>query len=418
MHRLTLTEFQTLAACKLTPEACDTLRVAVPSLRVEPTRGAPARYDLTPGSWVGAVSVGSLDVVIQPKIPIDRLLFLISYALDPHGWRDIPFDFEADASVVDAIVPAFVHHIRRAVRRGLLQQYRHDEDALPVLRGRLQLHVHVNRRFAIAPPVDVSFDEFTEDHLLHQLIKAALIRLERSAIRSEYARRLLHRTLPLFENVQVVPFDSRRLPSVAYTRLNAHYRAAVELARLIIKNSSFGHQHGAVSATAFIVDMNEVFETFVVSALRDALELPASTLVQGAAIEFDEDRQVTLRPDLTWWERGRPAFVGDVKYKALDARGYRHADLYQLLAYSVATDLPGGLLIYAKGEGTPGKYQVAHAGRTLEVRWLDVAGNPEDILMSVSEMAMVIRRLHAQGAQQHAGEARLRVLAGMRLRDQ
>lgn len=150
---------------------------------------------------------------------------------------------------------------------------------------------------------------------------------------------------------------------------------------------------GAVGATAFMVDMNEVFETFVVSALRDALELSASTLVQGAAIASDEDLQVTLRPDLTWWDRARPAFVGDVKYRALDARGYRHADLYQLLAYSVATDLPGGLLIYAKGEGMPGTYRVTHAGRTLEVHWLDVSGSPEDILMSFTEMAMVIRRL-------------------------
>jgi hypothetical protein len=79
MTRLTLTEFQTLRSCMLSAEECDGLRITVPSIRVEPTIGCPGLYDLTPGSWIGAVSIGSLALVIRPKIPIDLLLFLLSY---------------------------------------------------------------------------------------------------------------------------------------------------------------------------------------------------------------------------------------------------------------------------------------------------------------------------------------------------
>ena len=43
-----------------------------------------------------------------------------------------------------------------------------------------------------------------------------------------------------------------------------------------------------------------------------------------------------LRPDLSWWEAKKCVFVGDVKYKKLAPAGFKHGDLYQMLAYTVA----------------------------------------------------------------------------------
>ena len=71
-----------------------------------------------------------------------------------------------------------------------------------------------------------------------------------------------------------------------------------------------------------------------------------------------------LYPDLSWWERGRCVFVGDVKYERTGAGGGRSPDLYQLLAYATAAGLPGGLLIYAAGEATPVAHRVVHAARS------------------------------------------------------
>ena len=80
-----------------------------------------------------------------------------------------------------------------------------------------------------------------------------------------------------------------------------------------------------------------------------------------------------LRPDLTWRDGSRCTFVGDVKYKQTD-NGVPNADLYQLLAYTTALDLPGGLLIYAQGERKPSTHTVRHSGKRLEVAALDLSG--------------------------------------------
>ena len=107
-----------------------------------------------------------------------------------------------------------------------------------------------------------------------------------------------------------------------------------------------------------------------------------------------------MEPDLSWWTSRPgggtlPRFVGDAKYKKLDTPGFRHADIYQMLAYCTAADLPSGLLIYADGEGEPAKYRIDHAEKTIEVAALDLSGAPEAILGDVERLAERVR-VHAR----------------------
>ena len=80
-------------------------------------------------------------------------------------------------------------------------------------------------------------------------------------------------------------------------------------------------------------------------------------------------------------------FVSDAKYKKTDPQGFEHADIYQMLAYCTAADLPSGLLIYAAGEDKPGAYKIKHTGKTIEVASLDLRGTPEAILDEVRRLA-------------------------------
>jgi 5-methylcytosine-specific restriction enzyme subunit McrC len=373
----------------------DGLRELVPDLAIVPMVGTEHVYELTAGSRIGNVRVGDLSVRIRPKIPIDRVLFLLSYSLDPVRWMENPFNFQIDESLVEAVIPGFVSHLRRAFRPGLLQGYRTEEDAIATVRGRVRFDDQVKRRYGIAPPIEVRFDEFTEDITENRLLKAAIARLGMMRIRSATARRSLRQFDALLETVAEVEFG-RALPQVTYTRLNERYRPALELAALILRSTSFQTSHGRVRGIAFLVDMNRAFEDFVVIALREALGLTEREFPQGARrrrLSLDVMNQVLLEPDISWWEEDRCVFVGDIKYKRVNALGIKHPDLYQLLSYAVATDLPGGLLIYAAGEGEPVTHEVIHLGKALEVTTLTLAGDERAILSQVEAVADRIRHL-------------------------
>ena len=142
--------------------------------------------------------------------------------------------------------------------------------------------------------------------------------------------------------------------------------------------------------------MNRVFEDFVVVALRESLGLSERGFRRARGVTLSISPQggrVRLKPDISWWERGRCVFVGDVKYKRLKFAGYENADLYQLLAYTTATNLGDGLLIYAAGEAESAIYEARGAGKRLEVLALDLAGDPVEILSQVATVAKRIRRL-------------------------
>ena len=97
---------------------------------VSPATDRPETYVLRPSSWVGAVNVGDLAVIVRPKIPVNRVMFLITYAMDPRRWRNDAIDFAPDDDVLEAIALAFARRTRQAIGRGLLRGYRREEEAL------------------------------------------------------------------------------------------------------------------------------------------------------------------------------------------------------------------------------------------------------------------------------------------------
>ena len=133
----------------------------------------------------------------------------------------------------------------------------------------------------------------------------------------------------------------------------------------------------------------------------NAMYLPHQWVVAGCGPEegltLDEPGRISMKPDFSWWspvgtgDGSKPLCVGDAKYKRPEGEGFEHADIYQILAYCTAADLPSGTLVYAAGEGEPGIHKVRHVDRTIEVETLNLEGSPEAILKEVSRLARRIR---------------------------
>ena len=291
---------------------------------------------------------------------------------------------------------AFSRRTQRAVHRGLLRGYRREEDALNTMRGQIRFVDQIGRRYGLPLPIEVAYDEYTEDIEHSRLLQTAIRRLSHAHIRSMAVRQKLRRLRSAFDMVQLGTYRRGAVPEIRYTWLDEHYRPAVELARLIIENSSRELFGGQVSGASFLIDMNVVFEQFLYVALGEALNLTRDRWQHQARLKLDKGGSINMEPDLSWWASRPgggtlPRFVGDAKYKKLDTPGFRHADIYQMLAYCTAADLPSGLLIYADGEGEPAKYRIDHAEKTIEVAALDLSGAPEAILGDVERLADRVR---------------------------
>ena len=400
MRRIDLREYAKSASLKLSVDERDALTETLPSLTIEPAQGTEGWYNLTPGSTVGAIEIGELSVLIRPKIPIPQLLSLACYAMGAYKSQDErAFEFEEERSLPDTLALALTAAARRAFARGLLHGYRTEEEALRTVRGRIRFNEQIRRRFGIAVPVEVRYDEFTDDILANQLAKAAVHKLGGMRLQSGRARRGIGSLAGTLDNVSLAEFPAKKVPTVEFDRLNEHYRGVVALSRLILRHSAFESGRGRVRAAGFLMDMNVVFQEFATQALREALGASAISfcsdkqLTGNRRIHLAKHDRVRLEPDLSWWHGSECVFVGDAKYKRIRDESVPNADVYQMLAYVTALDLPGGLLVYAQGEATPRDYVVRHSGKRLEVAALDLSGNLGEVLDRVGSIADKIARL-------------------------
>jgi 5-methylcytosine-specific restriction enzyme subunit McrC len=386
VREIVVSEYAKSEPIHLRAEELRALRAFEPRLFVTPAF-TPETYTLTATSYVGSIDLPQVSVRIRPKLPVDRVLFLIGYVSDPDAWLDHATTFQRDPLLVDAVAEAFEKAVRSATRRGLLCGYRRAEEALPVVRGRVRFQDQIRSRFGRLPPVEVAYDDFTEDIDENRLIRAALHQLHRLRIRSEKTKSLLRAAGASFHNITLVDYRSG-LPSISYNRLNAHYKPVVELARLIAQNTSVRDDYGSIQCSAFLVDMNVVFEEFVRTAIREALRLSIDSFPRAAAgknLWLDSTHRIRLEPDLSWWVGPHCHFVGDVKYKKRGSKPFNN-DVYQALAYATALNLPSAMLVYPTGEEPAANYQLVNCAKQIEVRTLDLAAMPSQLMAQVRDL--------------------------------
>ena len=386
MRKINLKEHQRSEPVALSPAERAAL-ARVEKVVIEPAGETDGTYCITPGSTIGAVEVGDLSVLIEPKIGIPQVLSLACYAIGKVRFQPKDFDFPEECSFPDTLAMALYCQAHRAFAWGLLHGYRNEADALYTVRGRIRFDDQRRRRFDIPLPVEVRYDEFTSDVLPNRLVKAAAHRLARLRLRAA-ARQNLGWLASMLDEVSLVEFPSSRVPAVRFDRLNEYYRGAVELSRLILRLGGFESGRGEVRSSGFLMDMNAVFQEFVTQALREALRVSPDAFRESPIPNLDCEDRIQLRPDLTWQEGGSCVFVGDVKYKNVAGkRSVPNADLYQMLAYAIALNLPAGLLIYAAGEAAEATYSVRHAGKRLEVAVLNLSGRLDEVLVRVEQLA-------------------------------
>jgi 5-methylcytosine-specific restriction endonuclease McrBC regulatory subunit McrC len=127
--------------------------------------------------------------------------------------------------------------------------------------------------------------------------------------------------------------------------------------------------------SAFLVDMNKVFEDVVGNGIRAALGREGMTVDLQSEHRLDDDAIITIRPDIYVRKStgSLPIAVADVKYKN-PSEGLAIGDVYQSLAYATRFKLPECTLIYAS--------RVDHASlqvgqTTVRLAHIDLSDAPE-----------------------------------------
>lgn len=341
---------------------------------------------VTPGSVVGTVSVGGVSIVVKPKIPIDRVLFMTAFTADPYHWKDAWSSVSSVDNLVDGMVALFLKACRTVTARGLLRSYRQIQGDLPYVKGRVRWQVQAPRRQPL--PIAVTYQVHDDDIPENQVIREVLKLLRATTKLSPSMALELHSVWRQFKDFAPLPDPLATLTTLSWTRRNEHYRPALELARIILENRMADINTGGVPVLGFTLKLPGIFEAFVRTCLRHYSGLSDRTFPDSwsKSLKLDEGKAVSLNPDLGVRINGAWTFVGDVKYKRDEGAG-KNADLYQLLAYATAAKLGSSTLIYAHGPGSLRSHHVRHTEVEIKVRHLDLEESPMEVLRQLKNIA-------------------------------
>ncbi|MEU8130312.1 restriction endonuclease [Micromonospora sp. NPDC049049] len=351
-------------------------------------------WRIRPGGKVGAVRAGDLDVQVQPKVGVVRLLFFLGYAKDP---RFRPEDVTAApaSGLWPAMAESLIRQAERALAGGLLQGYTSFEEALPLIRGRVRFAEQFARRPAIPLPIEVQFDDWTVDIVENRLLRTAVRRMLAVPRLLPSARERLERLDARLAGVPVLP-PHAPVPLWSPSRINMRYVPALRLAELILDNQSAEPDAGGIAIAAFAVNMATVFENFVAAAIREALGSCPGVVEEQYRTYLDAEKTIPIRPDLVYLVDGRPVAVFDAKYKLEHpTSGFPNGDTYQMLAYCAALDVRTGWLVYAKGTTPPERKHIRNTTIEIIHHPLDLLRQPHEIL---DDVAALVRRAAAPSA--------------------
>ena len=258
---------------------------------------APDEWELASESKVGVVVADDWELRVHPKLEIPKLLFLLAYAHSPDGWRDLA-GFGEERQLLDAVANGFAAQCAKAFERGLLRGYVPIEERRTDLRGRVRFGDQIARAGGLPLPIEVSYDDYTEDIAENRLLLTAtevLLRLPRIGAR---ARPQLLAVRSELEAVTILR-DRREFVSPRITRLNKRYEPALILAELILRHASVTATQGEVVSASFVFDLNTIFEDFVSTALRQALRTYGGEVKFQHRDRLDAERKRRCRSSQT-----------------------------------------------------------------------------------------------------------------------
>jgi len=348
-------------------------------LEVIEERAGLARLKAT--EHVGIVSLPDGPTVeIRAKAPGTSLLTLLRFAHAVEGSTvDQPTSIKGGRTFIEALGALYNAELGSTLKQGLHRDYRQMEEAETHLRGRLDVPRQLRRQGATPTEFECSYSELTPDTTVNRSVLYATELLSRLIQNRSLSQALQKHAHQLRRHVTRTHVRAVELEGVELSRLTDHYKDLLQLTKLVLRSVYIKElRRGQRASFALLVNMNEVFESAVERAVKEGLSDRSELVVRGQAssqsLISGGQRTITIRPDILVEDRhGNPVLVGDAKWKLDDPdndnKEPSNADIYQLIAYQVAHDVPGVLFYPAQKGRVSSSYAVRnlHPLRTVEV---------------------------------------------------
>jgi len=297
--------------------------------------------------WIGVVHMECCTIRVNPVLISGHrsLIRLLQYVRRLDLLKQLATDatFEADGvDLFDLMALLLAQACERVLSMGPQADYVHQNDELPVLRGRLDVKVQGLRRWGRVDRLICDFDERVREIPENRWLVRAL-RFARRRVTDLAVGHRVKRASSAWEEL-CEDDGAEVLPRPEITRTNIHYRDALNLAYFVLDGVTALDvlKAGPIGGFSFMLNMPKLFEEFT-SCLLESIAMKHAARVQRQASDGSVLWNVDLnksfgqvRPDVLLTSiDGRVQVPVDAKYKDYGNAKLYPSDVYQGAIYAL-----------------------------------------------------------------------------------
>lgn len=335
------------------------------------------------------------------RIPIGNIYYMLSYAFKDLQQQSVvsvkPEEFDNIHQIMAEIIIGGVSY---QLKKGMFRNYETCQEELIGIRGKIDIADTINCGSGRRRKLVCSYDEYTENTLLNQILKSVMLLLLCSELREGQAVEL-RRLVRYFSDITEIDLYSVRWDSLVYNRNYGEYRLLMSVCRIICENMLHSTEEGDVKLVSFSESyMHHLYEKFLLNYyIKHYSHLkPASAEIKWAAVG-DVGMLPNMQSDIMLTGQKRRLII-DAKFyshstqRHHDRESFHSHNLYQIFTYvkNEAMHYDGevsGMLLYAKtlGDMIPGEGAVFNmSGNRIAVRSLDLSGDFKSIARQLNEL--------------------------------
>lgn len=303
-------------------------------------------------------------------IPVKNVYYMLSYAfsiLEEKGYKRL--STEEYENIDDLCAAILIRGVSSQVKRGLNRDYLVKSEPLSSLKGKIEVSESIKTMSILKNQLVCSYDEFSENSNMNQIIKTTLVALVRMKV-DKNRKKEIKKLLLYFSNIDVVDLHTVNW-KMHYNRNNQTYRMLMFICYMVYTGHLQGH-NGKSKAMDFddVQRRCKLYERFILEYYRkEYMKNPkykgfianASKIEWQISEEDSTDMLPEMKSDIMLTYKDKTLII-DAKYyehsvqtSQFGATSLHSGNMYQIFTYVQNKKMQlgdehevAGMLLYAK----------------------------------------------------------------------
>ena len=267
-------------------------------------------------------------------------------------------EFENTADLFSEILAIGV---AKQIKQGLVKDYIDVSETTSSIRGKIEITESINSQSFLKKQLTCTYDEFSVNCSLNQILKSTMNLLLKSDISSKNKKKL-KKLLMYFSEVDLIDLKSINW-KIRFDRNNQNYRMLIGVCYLTVKGLLQTTRKGDVKLMKFLDDqrMNRLYEKFILNYYKkEHPQISASASQIKWQLDDDEDWLLPRMQSDIMLEYDNKVLIIDAKYYKNTLQSYydvntlHSGNLYQVFTYVKNKQVENldkevsGMLLYAR----------------------------------------------------------------------